>query len=834
MAVAASGPRFENPEQLGAWLRTREHDVSVALAVRASLRVLPLIFEDAGFLQGEALSVKTALQIIRVNFVNWAAALDPAHASKLRPADSGVSAFKFIAELVGGTTRWAGEAAVLAANAANAASYVPNAERAIAAAVEAAHRAYPSGGLDVWDSIGEDANRFHEMKPSELLHQRLWLGHVASASHSLGWASAQLDRFYYQERVEGGLWGVWLEWYRELMGLGTDRHFDDDRALKIASMDESFWLDDPHRINASVAAMVGWKGNESQRPSPAEAETKGPVDSSKSRGPAKKQLQQGPATRKARVESVQREASPPPPPPSEAVRIHSDEPTEIDLLNRETFGRALVEHMDEVYNQRAPDGFAVHIHAPWGAGKTSVIKMMRKMLERTGRRSKGGRPAPQWVVVEFNAWKNERRNPPWWPLVQEARRACMAATDGFDAIRLRHYWFWWAVRANWLPYVVAALVVAISAIVLWYTWNSTGAQALVETTLKLVTAAAAICVSFIGASRIAAFGSSSNAKFYEDLSQDPLERILRLFVKAVESTGKPVCIIVDDLDRCRPEYVVSLLQGIQTAFRHPSVAWIVAADRHWIRTSFENQYGSMAAGVANPGQPLGYLFLEKVFQISTPLPGISPVTRARFWEQLLKKADDRAGNAGPLSIPVLSERSVEDKRAALRSEEPNLTRARADELLKSSASPEDRAAIVLELSASPAAEAETTHLLSRFKDVVSDIPRMMKRTVNAFAVRQAIGALEDNAVAPMILARWTILEQRFPALADLLAEHPDWISQLRSKKKTAMPAEVRAALTPFLDSAEIAGILGGDTDTPLTADAVRTITRGAAGQGAAA
>jgi hypothetical protein len=512
------------------------------------------------------------------------------------------------------------------------------------------------------------------------------------------------------------------------------------------------------------------------------------------------------------------------------VRIHSDEPTEVDQLNRETFGRALVEHMDEVYGQRAPDGFAVHIHAPWGAGKTSVIRMMRKMLERSGRLSKGGRPAPQWVVVEFNAWKNERRNPPWWPLVQEVKCACMAASDGLDSIRLRHYWFWWTVRANWLPYVVAALVVAISAIVLWYTWNSTGAQALIETALKVVTAAAAICVSFIGASRIAAFGSSSNAKFYEDLSQDPLERILRLFVKAVVSTKKPVCIIVDDLDRCRPDYVVSLLQGIQTAFRHPSVAWIVTADRHWIRTSFENQYASMAAGVANPGQPLGYLFLEKVFQISTQLPGISPATRARFWEQLLKRADHKAGNvSGPLFIPMLSERSVEQKRAVLRTEEPNLTRARADELLKSSESPEDRAAIVLELSASPAAEAETTHLLSRFKDVVSDIPRMMKRTVNAFAVRQAIGALEDNAVPPMMLARWTILEQRFPALADLLADHPDWIAQLGLKKKAAMPEEVRAALAPFLDSAEITGILGADTDSPLTADAVRTITRGAAG-----
>src|SRR4051812_43093348 len=169
MASPETGTVLEHPEQLGEWLKSRGRDVSVALAVRASLRVLPLIFEYPGFLQGEAVWIQTVLQIIRVNFVSWAAAREQTYPGRLRPADTGANASRKIF----GSEAIVGLVAVLAENAAGSNSYVTDVERAIEAALEASrHHAGYRALDDVWNAIASDARgRF---KPSELLRQPLW------------------------------------------------------------------------------------------------------------------------------------------------------------------------------------------------------------------------------------------------------------------------------------------------------------------------------------------------------------------------------------------------------------------------------------------------------------------------------------------------------------------------------------------------------------------------------------------------------------------------------------------------------------------------------------
>ena len=141
--------------------------------------------------------------------------------------------------------------------------------------------------------------------------------------------------------------------------------------------------------------------------------------------------------------------------------------------------------------------------------------------------------------------------------------------------------------------------------------------------------------AFVLAGRALVFGSASSAKFYYDLSADPMKRITRLFRALVRLTKMPVCVFIDDLDRCNADFVVDLLEGIQTSFRARNVVYVVAADRNWIRSAFEKRYGSFSDHVGDGGQPLGYLFLEKLFQMSTPLPGMGKSTRESYWKGLI-------------------------------------------------------------------------------------------------------------------------------------------------------------------------------------------------------
>jgi hypothetical protein len=94
--------------------------------------------------------------------------------------------------------------------------------------------------------------------------------------------------------------------------------------------------------------------------------------------------------------------------------VQLDSPAERDALGRRGFARALALRIDRIWNEynnraHAKGSFMVHLHGPWGSGKSSILRLLRSELqERSDVRSR-------WIVVEFNAWQNQRLDPPWWP-----------------------------------------------------------------------------------------------------------------------------------------------------------------------------------------------------------------------------------------------------------------------------------------------------------------------------------------------------------------------------------------------------------------------------------
>jgi len=817
---------------LAAFLKGKPRHWSVAIASRASLRVLPVVLR--GGYRSRTPDPKLLLASIRANFIAWIAS----RSEDYRGADyeSVIANVSYASSYAVHYDRAApGYAVGAAASAVDAARQ--SVDIAAKFASEAAASA-ASAGESIWPAISADAQWLaaHERSSGvELTRQPLWLIEVRDDPKQKAnlprWARDPLDAFNHSEWVVEGPWGVWLAWYREMLpnheGAPSLRLFNEKTAFRIANQPSEFWEGDPHRVTAAVAKMVGYQWPESH--------WKWPDEQTKEARQLQKRAESKSGVSSASDDSPSTSQAPV---PIETVGIHSDEPTDEDQLGRWPFAKALAEHMDDVYWQQKAraeraganpddgDGFAMHVHAPWGAGKTSVIKMMRKMLERNDRPSKNGRVAPQWIVVEFNAWRNERRNPPWWPLTEEIYGSCSRGLEAgdwaqrfIDRRALQFWWLWWKTCTVWLPFAVAGLVLISAAYFLWANWGQ-GAGNNLENLLKVITAFGAVVVIFIGVSRFAVFGSTANAKVFEDLSQDPMKRLALQFKRIVETTNMPICIVIDDLDRCQSQYVVSLLQGVQTIFRHRSVTYLVAADRSWIKTSFENQYKDLKDTVGSASQPLGYLFLEKVFQVSTPLPAVSAKMRAAYWEFLLQnkvRAEDGA-DATVSRTPVISEQAVETERLAIRAESGNLTRAEADRRLKEKDTPTVRAALALELSTSSAATAEATHLLAEFRDCVPEIPRMMKRMLNAYAVRQAMGVITHDEVPVKALARWTIIEQSEPALADALNANPELVNG-----DTEIPDDHPFA--GLLRSSRFEAIARGGTER-LTPAHIRRITRG--------
>ncbi len=287
-------------------------------------------------------------------------------------------------------------------------------------------------------------------------------------------------------------------------------------------------------------------------------------------------------------------------------------------------------------------------------------------------------------------------------------------------------------------------------------------------------------------SRKAFFGSNKSAGFFYDLSSDPLERLRELFSAMVKAADAPVCIFVDDLDRCQNSFVVDFLEGIQTSFRDNNVAFVVAADKYWIKNSFEDVYPTFCANTTDKSQPLGYLFLKKIFQLNVPLPTMGN-RKQEYISELLQTArrplDDPALVQGHL---ISSEQSpdpdthIDELKKEIEKLAPEGLTPVTTEWLSGqfSHNADMQAALAQSYTESSDAQKQAEHFLLEYHCFLPNNPRVIKRSINAFGMRVATTILEGGNLDNDVLARWTILEQCYPAVADELAQNPKLIERL--------------------------------------------------------
>jgi len=521
--------------------------------------------------------------------------------------------------------------------------------------------------------------------------------------------------------------------------------------------------------------------------------------------------------------------------PEETVPTHTDNPATIDELNREGIARILARRIrDTRASERGavdpefPRGrsFLVHVHGPWGVGKTSLLNFLRAELR--------SEPEP-WVVVTFNAWQHQRLAPPWWWLLTclyEQGAQELERVSWRRAVTFRCREWLWRLRGSWQ----GVLMIAAAALILVVSWRvgsfdalSSGRLLSGETLKALVFGAAAILTPLLtvwgvahGVGRWLMMTSARGARVYIEHARDPMDTVRRHFADLVDWFGPtPVAILIDDLDRCKPPYAVELLEGIQTLFRDVPVAYVVAADREWLATGYTNEYSAFQSTFDEPGRPLGYLFLEKTFQLTVPVPVMSAQTRDQYWRHLIRRpeAEDRdllsAARAAATKefASFETEEQVRDALLQNPGETPVEQRARVE-----------AAAIQL---ASPKLERSAEHVLHPFRPLLDANPRAMKRLVNAYGLARGIELLNRHTLggdkpAQQRTALWTILSLRWPPLAEYLAAHPGQASRFHGSPAGAdgFPADI----SPLVTDPEVCAVVRGaaeGVEVKLDPDSVR-------------
>lgn len=323
---------------------------------------------------------------------------------------------------------------------------------------------------------------------------------------------------------------------------------------------------------------------------------------------------------------------------SESVPVWGDDPLERledDLLGRAAFARYQVSRIAAIPSDSG--AYVMLLYGPWGAGKSTLLNFMRAELKNPDLIKD-----EEWLLVEFNAWRNQHIQPPWWSLMESVFQGTKDELSWGD--QLREYW--WRFSTVRLPYLVGVVALAwiLALIVIPLLREQTSEASTLsylatsaEDISKILALIATIWGAILAINRSFLLSSARAARSYTELTHDPTGEIKKRFEELVgRLKPKRVAVFIDDLDRCQSSYVVRLLEGIQTLFREAPVVFVVVADRSWLNACYEQVYEKLKPRVFEPGKPLGTLFLEKAFRFSAPMPGIPEELKQRYWLYLLQ------------------------------------------------------------------------------------------------------------------------------------------------------------------------------------------------------
>jgi hypothetical protein len=443
-----------------------------------------------------------------------------------------------------------------------------------------------------------------------------------------------------------------------------------------------------------------------------------------------------------------------------------------------------------------------------------------------------------WIIVPFNAWQVEHCTPPWWVFYQAIRQRCFASilregkaavdmTPGVESKKYRFryhlgpwlmlWWreYWWRLTNPKVMTLLVTSLISLLLLALLYKAgivHGSGKAGDEKVVFDLSSSIGLLLGGVTTVSSIWGFGAlftdsiipgtNTLAERLSLGSGDPFGRFRKHFYKTVERVERPIMVIVDDLDRCKPDFIVDLVRGIQTLLRSPRVVFLILGDRDWIERAFEAHHKAMNKVRVGPEQTFGARFVEKAIQMSFILPGMRKERQVDYVRGLLLGRRSTTHSVSDTSLEpqaAAALREVIRKTAETQKGMPletdqirrNVMSAYQDfssglQLPDVQTASEHVNQFVNEELAIRAAvdnriEQEISHRLEPLAAYFPSNPRQIKRIINAVTMYYAVALQQEGLGADdprwFQLALWIIIMTEWPETWRLLASYP-WLADL--------------------------------------------------------
>jgi hypothetical protein len=238
------------------------------------------------------------------------------------------------------------------------------------------------------------------------------------------------------------------------------------------------------------------------------------------------------------------------------VAINDAEPAfHGDLFERGKLATRLTACID-----RLPNGGVIAIDAPWGEGKSWFGQHWHKQLKTNGYRT-----------AFINAFERDYVEEPFVMLVSEL----LASLQDSEKSKLKKTGI--AVAKALAPLAAKSAINAVAHLLTGTTDFSEKVDGQIENAGNAIAT---------GAEKLL----SKQIEDYEK-SKVAVDGFRKTLGEIASTQDKPIVIFVDELDRCRPEFAVKLIERVKHFFEMPNVVFVLLLNRDQLCKAIKGIYG---------------------------------------------------------------------------------------------------------------------------------------------------------------------------------------------------------------------------------------------------